>query len=189
MTKRCPWAGEHPPMSTYHDKEWGVPSRDDRYLFELLTLEGAQAGLSWSIVLNKREGYQQAFYQFDIKKCAQLTDEELFSIKEEGNIIKHLGKIQSVRKNAQAILTIQQEHGNFSDFLWGYVEDTPIINNWESISDVPTQSKLSVQLSKDLKRRGFTFVGPVILYSYLQAVGIINDHLISCPFHPSNQYK
>jgi DNA-3-methyladenine glycosylase I len=187
MQSRCPWSKDDLRMIDYHDQEWGVPSTDDRYLFELLTLEGAQAGLSWSIILNKREGYKDAFFNFDIDKCAQLTDEELLSIKETKEVIKHIGKIRSVRKNAQAIQQIQKEYGSFSHFLWSYVDDTPIVNQWENLSDVPTQNHLSLQLSKDLKKKGCSFVGPVIMYSYMQAIGMINDHLISCPCHPSNQ--
>lgn len=187
MGENCPWPGKDSRMLAYHDKEWGVPSRDDRYLFELLTLEGAQSGLSWSIVLNKRDGYQEAFHQFDIEKCAQLSDKELLEIKENAHVIKHMNKIQSVKKNAQAIKKIQQEYGSFSAFLWSYVDDTPIVNQWSSVSETPTQNELSVKLSKDLKKRGFSFVGPVTMYSYMQAIGMVNDHLVSCSYHPLNR--
>ncbi|MFL2121873.1 DNA-3-methyladenine glycosylase I [Marinilactibacillus psychrotolerans] len=189
MTENCSWPGQDPRMIAYHDEEWGVPSKDDSYLFELITLEGAQSGLSWSIVLNKREGYQKAFHQFDIDKCAQLSDKELLEIKENAQVIKHMNKIQSVRKNAQAIQKIQQEYGSFATYLWSYVDNEPIVNQWTSISNIPAQSELSVRLSKDLKKRGFNFVGPVTMYSYMQAVGMINDHILSCQCHPVNQLK
>ncbi|MFL2120032.1 DNA-3-methyladenine glycosylase I [Marinilactibacillus psychrotolerans] len=187
--ENCSWPGQDPRMIAYHDEEWGVPSKDDRYLFELITLEGAQSGLSWSIVLNKREGYQEAFHQFDIDRCANLSDQELLDIKEQAQIIKHLNKIQSVRKNAQAIQKIQKEYGSFAAYLWRYVDNEPIVNQWTSISNIPAQSELSVRLSKDLKKRGFNFVGPVTMYSYMQAVGMINDHILSCQCHPVNQLK
>ena len=189
MIENCSWPGQDPRMIAYHDEEWGVPSKDDRYLFELITLEGAQSGLSWSIVLNKREGYQEAFHQFDIDRCANLSDQELLDIKEQAQIIKHLNKIQSVRKNAQAIQKIQKEYGSFAAYLWRYVDNEPIVNQWTSISNKPAQSELSVRLSKDLKKRGFNFVGPVTMYSYMQAVGMINDHILSCQCHPVNQLK
>ncbi|GEQ32651.1 DNA-3-methyladenine glycosylase I [Marinilactibacillus psychrotolerans] len=189
MIENCSWPGQDPRMIAYHDEEWGVPSKDDRYLFELITLEGAQSGLSWSIVLNKREGYQEAFHQFDIDRCANLSDQELLDIKEQAQIIKHLNKIQSVRKNAQAIQKIQKEYGSFAAYLWRYVDNEPIVNQWTSISNIPAQSELSVRLSKDLKKRGFNFVGPVTMYSYMQAVGMINDHILSCQCHPVNQLK
>lgn len=189
MIENCSWPGQDPRMIAYHDEEWGVPSKDDRYLFELITLEGAQSGLSWSIVLNKREGYQEAFHQFDIDRCANLSDQELLDIKEQAQIIKHLNKIQSVRKNAQAIQKIQKEYGSFAAYLWRYVDNEPIVNQWTSISSIPAQSELSVRLSKDLKKRGFNFVGPVTMYSYMQAVGMINDHILSCQCHPVNQLK
>lgn len=189
MRENCSWPGQDPRMIAYHDEEWGVPSKDDSYLFELITLEGAQSGLSWSIVLNKREGYQEAFHQFDIDRCANLSDQELLDIKEQAQIIKHLNKIQSVRKNAQAIQKIQKEYGSFAAYLWRYVDNEPIVNQWTSISSIPAQSELSVRLSKDLKKRGFNFVGPVTMYSYMQAVGMINDHILSCQCHPVNQLK
>ena len=189
MIENCSWPGQDPRMIAYHDEEWGVPSKDDRYLFELITLEGAQSGLSWSIVLNKREGYQEAFHQFDIDRCANLSDQELLDIKEQAQIIKHLNKIQSVRKNAQAIQKIQKEYGSFAAYLWRYVDNEPIVNQWTSISNISAQSELSVRLSKDLKKRGFNFVGPVTMYSYMQAVGMINDHILSCQCHPVNQLK
>lgn len=185
--KRCLWAGEELLMQQYHDSEWGVPSRDDRYIFEMLTLEGAQAGLSWSIVLNKREGYREAFDNFDIVHCSRLTDEDLLNIKENCNVVRHLAKLQSVRSNAQAALEIQKEFGSLSKYLWGYVECRPVINNRRTDADIPASTDLSVRLSKDLKKRNFKFVGPVIIYSFMQAIGMINDHIETCACHPGNK--
>lgn len=173
-------------MQTYHNEEWCRPNTNDRYLFEMLTLEGAQAGLSWSIVLSKREAYQQAFNNFDIQYCANLTDENLTNIKTQYNVIKHFAKLQSVRNNAQAILELRKEVDCFSDFLWRYVDFEPIINHWDSATQIPAQTSLSQQLSKDLKKRGFKFVGPVIIYSFMQAIGMIDNHLINCPYHTEN---
>ncbi|MFC3417914.1 DNA-3-methyladenine glycosylase I [Salinicoccus hispanicus] len=184
---QCLWPQSSPLMQTYHDEEWCRPSYDDRYIFEMLTLEGAQAGLSWNIVLAKREAYQAAFNNFDIEYCAGLSDEDLEAIKENYTVIKHLSKLQSVRTNAQAVLKIQKEFSSFSDFLWRFVEFEPIINNWENDTQIPAQSLLSVQISKDLKKRGFKFVGPVITYSFLQAIGMVDDHIRSCKFHTLNR--
>lgn len=180
--KTCPWPGKDEKMITYHNEEWGVPSKDDRYLFELLTLEGAQAGLSWKIVLDRREAYQEAFHQFDIDTCANLTDKELVQIKEETNVIKHQLKIDSVRKNARAVKEIQSQYGSFSAYLWAFVDNKPIDHELESVEEIPTQSDLSVRISKDLKKKGCSFVGPVTIYSFMQAVGMVNDHLLSCPY-------
>lgn len=174
-------------MREYHNEEWCKPHTDDRYLFEMLTLEGAQAGLSWSTVLSKREAYQEAFNNFDIQYCANLTDEELTNIKTQYNVIKHFAKLQSVRNNAQLILKLRKEYDSFSDFLWQYAGFKPIINHWNSEDQIPAQTSLSEQMSKDLKKRGFKFVGPVIIYAFMQAVGMVDDHLISCPYHTENR--
>lgn len=187
MTEQCLWPQSSQLMQTYHDEEWCRPNRDDRYIFELLTLEGAQAGLSWSIVLAKRKAYQEAFHNFDIEYCAKLTDEDLESIKENYTVIKHMAKLQSVRTNAEAVKEIQKEFKSFSDFLWRYVEFKPVINNWETAGQIPAQSPLSVQISKDLKKRGFKFVGPVTTYSFMQAIGMVDDHLKTCDFHTLNR--
>ena len=179
----CLWPGNNQLMQEYHDKEWGVPSYDDRYLFELLTLEGAQAGLSWSIVLSKRESYKEAFNNFDISYCAALNETELEDIKENYQVIKHMAKIRSVKNNAACVLEIQKEFGSFSNYLWNYVDFKPIINDWEIDDSIPAQTDLSTQLSKDLKKRGFKFVGPVTIYSFMQAIGMVDDHINSCFRH------
>lgn len=185
--EQCTWPNGSEMMQAYHDEEWCRPTRDDRYIFELLNLEGAQAGLSWSIVLAKREAYQAAFKNFDIDYCAGLSDADLDAIKEEYNVIKHIAKLKSVRSNAEAVQKVQQEFGSFADFLWGFVDSEPIINEWESQSQMPAESPLSLQVSKELKKRGFKFVGPVTTYSFLQAIGMIDDHLRTCDFHTSNR--
>lgn len=182
LEKRCLWAQSNALMQNYHDEEWCRPSWDDRYIFELLALEGAQAGLSWNIVLAKRNAYQEAFNQFDVVHCAELTDADLAAIKENYTVIKHGAKIQSVRTNAQAVLNILKEWNSFAEFLWSYTDGKTIHNNWETDAEIPAQSPLSVQLSKDLKKRGFKFVGPVTTYSFLQAIGMVNDHIQGCAY-------
>ncbi|MGH2318052.1 DNA-3-methyladenine glycosylase I [Planococcus sp. SE5232] len=182
MGNRCLWAQSNAMMQAYHDEEWCRPSRDDRYLFEMLILEGAQAGLSWNIVLSKRNAYQEAFHQFDVDYCAELSDAELVSIKENYTVVKHGAKIQSVRTNAQAVQSIQKEWGSFADFLWSFTDGIPVHNNWETDAQIPAQSPLSVQLSKELKKRGFKFVGPVTTYSFMQAIGMVHDHINSCDY-------
>ncbi|KAB8129920.1 DNA-3-methyladenine glycosylase I [Gracilibacillus oryzae] len=183
----CLWPGDSEMMQEYHNNEWCVVSTDDRYIFEMLTLEGAQAGLSWKIVLSKRSGYKEAFRNFDLEYCANLTDEELLHIRENYLVIKNLKKLQSVSNNAERILTIQQEFGSFSNFLWSYADDKPIINHWKEEAEVPAQTDLSVKISKDLKKRGFKFVGPVIIYSFMQAIGMVDDHITACPYHTENR--
>lgn len=185
--KQCSWPKSSEMMQAYHDKEWCRPTRDDRYIFEMLNLEGAQAGLSWSIVLAKREAYQAAFQNFDIDYCASLSDEDLEVIKENYNVIKHFSKLQSVRTNAEAVVKIQKEFGSFAEYLWSFVKDEPMINHWESETQVPAESSLSVQVSKELKKRGCKFVGPVTTYSFLQAIGMIDDHIKTCDFHTLNR--
>lgn len=182
----CIWPQSSGLMQTYHDVEWCRPNRDDRYIFEMLTLEGAQAGLSWNIVLAKRKAYQAAFRNFDIEYCAGLSDMDLESIKKNYHVIKHFSKLQSVRSNAEAVLKIQNEFKSFADFLWSFVAFEPVINRWETDTQIPVQSPLSVKISKELKKRGFKFVGPVTTYSFLQAIGMVDDHIASCEFHTSN---
>ncbi|KOF08872.1 3-methyladenine DNA glycosylase [Planococcus glaciei] len=183
----CVWPQSSELMQAYHDEEWCRPTRDDRYIFEMLTLEGAQAGLSWSIVLAKRNAYQTALHHFDITFCAGLSDTDLEEIKENYQVIKHFSKLQSIRTNAQAVLKIQKEYGSFADFLWSFVDHKPIVNSWETDAQMPGQSPLSLLVSKDLKKRGFKFVGPVTTYSFLQAIGIVDDHMKTCKFHTSNR--
>lgn len=169
-------------LATYHDQEWGVPSYDDRHLFELLILEGAQAGLSWGIILKKRAGYKQLFYDFDAAKIAAMTDNELDGILRNPMVIRNKLKIYSVRKNARIFLSIAGEFGSFSNYLWRFVNQQPIQNSWQTWEQVPTSTPLSDKISKDMKKRGMSFVGTTIIYSYLQAVGLINDHLVRCPW-------
>lgn len=183
----CLWPVNNELMQQYHDKEWGRPSKDDTYLFEMLTLEGAQAGLSWQIVLSKREAYKKAFHNFDILYCSKLSDKEIESIRENYGVIKHLSKLQSVRSNALLILKVQQEYGSFSQFLWHYVNFNTIVNYWESDEHIPAKTALSEQISKDLKKKNFKFVGPVIIYSFMQAIGMVDDHIRTCPCHSENR--
>ncbi|API86511.1 DNA-3-methyladenine glycosylase I [Francisella uliginis] len=164
----------------YHDNEWGVPKHDDRELFELLILEGAQAGLNWETILKKRQGYRQAFYNFDPIKVARMSDSELESLRSNPGVIRNKLKIYSARKNAQIFLKIQKEFASFSNYLWSFVSHKPIKNSWQSHKDVPTSTAISERISKDLKKRGMSFVGPIIIYAYMQAAGLVNDHLVSC---------
>ena len=166
--------------AAYHDEEWGVPVYDDKVLFEMLCLEGAQAGLSWETVLKKREGYRAAYHGFDIDKIIAMTDEELEALRYDDGIIKNRLKIYSVRKNAFIFRQIQQEFDSFSNYLWGFVDGKPILNRWDDHQQVPANTSLSDAISKDLKKRGMSFVGSTIIYAYLQGVGVVNDHLTSC---------
>jgi DNA-3-methyladenine glycosylase I len=179
MKERC--FGSHSPLySTYHDTEWGVPSHDDRHLFEMLILEGAQAGLSWETVLKKREAYREAFHNFAPEKVAAMTDTELTALLQNPNLIRNRLKIFSARQNAHVYLALQQEFGTFAHYLWSYVAHTPIHNNWPDFSQIPATSPVSDALSQDLKKRGMKFVGSTIIYAYMQAVGLVNDHPRTC---------
>lgn len=178
--KRCAWASSHALLQEYHDTEWCVPSHDDRYIFEMLTLEGAQAGLSWLTILKRRNAYRKAFHQFSIAGCAVMTDEELEQILHQKEVIANRRKVYSVRANAQAIQHIQHQYGSFAAYLWKYTDDKVLCAHWDAESDVPAASPLSQQISRDLKQRGFQFVGPVIIYSFLQAIGILDDHIETC---------
>lgn len=164
----------------YHDNEWGIPLHDDQQLFEMLILEGAQAGLSWEAILKKRAGYRKAFKNFDPQKVAQMTDEELEKLRENPEIIRNKLKIFSARKNARVFLSIQKEYGSFDKYLWKFVGGTPIKNHWKTFEDVPVTTSESDALSKDLKKRGMSFVGSTIIYAYMQAVGMVDDHLVGC---------
>lgn len=164
----------------YHDKEWGVPVYDDRHLFEMLILEGAQAGLSWETILKRREGYRKAFYHFDPVKVAQMSDDELDHLLDNQDIIRNRLKIYSARQNALVFLYIQKEFGSFSKYLWNFVNGTPIVTRRNSLKDIPASTPLSDALSKDLKKRGMTFVGSTIIYAFMQAVGLVDDHLADC---------
>ena len=166
--------------AAYHDEEWGVPVHDDRTLFEMLILEGAQAGLSWETVLRKREGYRAAFYHFDVGKVAQMTDAELEAQRQNPDIIRNRLKIYGTRQNARIFLKIQEEFGSIDSYLWRFVDGEPIINHSKDFEEVPVSTPISDALSKDLKKRGMTFVGTTIMYAYMQAVGLVDDHLESC---------
>ena len=164
----------------YHDTEWGVPVHEDQMLFEMLILEGAHAGLSWETVLKKRDGYRAQFHHFDVQRVANMTDADLEDALQNSNIIRHRQKVFSTRKNAQVFRQIQAEHGSFDAYLWAYVDGKPIVNNFTTFDDVPTSTPISDALSKDLKRRGMSFVGTTIMYAYMQAVGLVNDHISTC---------
>jgi DNA-3-methyladenine glycosylase I len=178
--KRCAWAGDNPLMTRYHDEQWGVPVHDDTMLFEMLTLEGAQAGLSWSTILNKRENYRKAFARFEPAKVARFTARDRARLSKDPGIVRNAAKIESTVKNAQAFLKLQKEFGSFDAYLWAFVDGTPVQGKRRTVSDVPASSALAGTMSKDLKKRGFGFVGPTIVYAFLQAVGVVNDHLTTC---------
>jgi len=179
MNKRCQWA-QDPQFHKYHDEEWGVPVHDDRTHFEFLLLEGAQAGLSWAAVLKRRPGYKKAFSNFDPEKVAQYTDDDFGRLIQNSDIIRNKLKIRSAINNAKRFLEVQKEFGSFDIYIWQFVGNAPIINTWEYISQIPAITKESETLSKDLKKRGFTFVGPTIIYAHMQATGMVNDHEVSC---------
>lgn len=167
-------------LLAYHDHEWGRPSHDDRHLFEMLCLEGASVGLSWRTILHKRPAYRQIFHGFEIDACAEMTDDELEAALANPGIVRARAKVWAVRSNARTVQAIQRELGSFDAYLWGFVDGRQVVNAWTSMEQIPTQTELSRRVSADLKRRGARFVGPVITYSYLQAVGIVNDHLTTC---------
>ena len=167
-------------MSEYHDTEWGVPLHDDNQLYGLIVLEGAQAGLSWRTVLHRREAYREAYAEFDPAVVAEFTPERLEDIRTNSGVIRNKLKIASAVKNAKAFLDVQREFGSFDKYLWAYVDDTPVMNAFNSWKEVPAETPLSQTISKDLKKRGFNFVGPTIIYAYMQSVGMVNDHLTTC---------
>lgn len=177
---RCGWCGADPLYVAYHDEEWGVPVFDDRTLFEFLILEGAQAGLSWSTILNKRDGYRKAFASFDVEKVARFTKKRIESLLANPAIVRNRLKVESAVTNAQAFIKLQEEFGSFSKYIWGFVDGTPIQNKFRKDSDVPATSPESDTLSKDLKKRGFRFVGSTIVYAHMQATGLVNDHVAGC---------
>jgi DNA-3-methyladenine glycosylase I len=178
---RCSWAqNADAAMQAYHDTEWGVPHHDDRALFELLTLEGAQAGLSWRTVLARRDAYRTAYHGFDIKRVAAMSDAELTSVLTESAVIRNRLKVFSVRDNARASLSVIEAHGSLDMWLWSFVDGKPIVNRWESMAQVPTTSEISDRMSKVLKKQGFRFVGSTICYAFMQATGMVDDHLVTC---------
>ena len=180
MSTRCAWPGTDPLYVAYHDDEWGVPSHDDRHLFEMLILEGAQAGLSWITILRKRPAYRKAFDRFDAKKIARYDAAKIRALMRDAGIVRNRLKIAGAVKNARAFLAVQKEFGSFDAYLWRFVGGAPIVNRPTATSGVVATSKESDALSKDLKKRGFTFVGSTIIYAFMQAVGMVNDHLVKC---------
>ncbi len=177
---RCPWA-ESGAMSFYHDEEWGVPKTGEVRLFEDLVLDGAQAGLSWSTILKKRENYREAFAEFDPEKVARFDEADLERLMQNPGIVRNRLKVRSAVQNAQAFLRVQEAEGSFARYLWGFVDGRPVTNGWRDMREVPASTPLSDAMSKDLKKRGFNFVGTTIVYAFLQAVGVVNDHLVGCP--------
>ncbi len=180
--KRCAWCGDDPLYVKYHDEEWGKPVHDDRVHFEFLILESAQAGLSWITILRKREAYRLAFAGFDPEKVAQFTQADVERLMADSGIVRNLRKIEAAINNARIFLDIQKEHGSFDTYLWDYVQGEQIVGVYEKVEDLPAKTDLSDRISKDLKKRGMKFLGPVIMYSHLQAVGLVNDHVLSCDF-------
>ena len=181
--QRCRWAGSDPAMVRYHDREWGVPSFDDRHLFELLTLEGAQAGLSWSTILAKRARYVEVFAGFDPRSVARFTPARLERLLRDPGIVRNRAKLESTVGNARAFLALQREEGSFARWLWRFVDFAPLQGRWRSARQVPAETGLSREISRELKGRGFRFVGPTIVQAYLQAVGVVNDHELGCFRH------
>jgi DNA-3-methyladenine glycosylase I len=178
--KRCEWANHSELMKEYHDKEWGVPQHDDRILFEFLILEGMQAGLSWDTILKKRDNFRDAFDDFDYIKIANYTEEKVEDLLQNKGIIRNRLKILSVITNAKVFLEIQKEYGTFDKYIWKFINYNPIINSWSSLTELPSNMEISETISKDLKRRGFKFVGTTIVYAFMQAVGLVNDHTTYC---------
>jgi DNA-3-methyladenine glycosylase I len=180
-TKRCSWASaDNPPLVEYHDREWGVPVHNDRKHFEVLVLSGAQAGLNWSLVLKKREGYRRAFDKFDPEKVAHYSERQIQKLISDPEIIRNRMKIEAAVRNARALLKIQEEFRSFDYYCWRFVGGRPRFNRWRIVRQIPATSPESEAFSKDLKQRGFSFVGPTVIYAYMQAVGMVNDHLVDC---------
>jgi DNA-3-methyladenine glycosylase I len=178
---RCEWTdGSDELMLAYHDDEWGVPSHDDVHLFEMLTLEGAQAGLSWSTILRKREGYRRAFAGFDPAVVARFGPKDVERLLADPGIVRNRLKVESTVNNAARVLEVREEHGSFDAYLWSFVDGEPIVNRWRTLSELPAETELSKAISKDLKRRGFRFIGPTIIYAFMQTVGMVDDHTVDC---------
>ena len=180
---RCSWCGEDALYVAYHDLEWGVPLHDDQKLFEFLILEGAQAGLSWLTILKKRDAYRKAYYKFNVKKVARFNSRSIERLINNAGIVRNRLKIEASIDNARAFLEVQEEFGSFDNFIWQYVDHQPRQNRWRQLKDIPVSTNESTQMSKELQQRGFRFVGPTICYAYMQAVGMVNDHVTSCFRH------
>ena len=179
--KRCEWAAAADElMLAYHDEEWGVASHDDRHLFEMLTLEGAQAGLSWSTILRKREGYKLAFANFDPAIVARFTPKDVERLLADPGIVRNRLKVESTVNNALRVLEVQEQLGSLDAYFWAFVDGAPIVSRWRSLSELPAETDLSKDISRDLKRRGFRFVGPTVIYAFMQAVGMVSDHTVEC---------
>ncbi|RMF18651.1 MAG: DNA-3-methyladenine glycosylase I [Gammaproteobacteria bacterium] len=181
--KRCPWCGDDPLYVQYHDSQWGRPVLDDRELFEKLCLDGQQAGLSWITILRKQSGYRSAFHQFDPERIARMTEAEEAALMQDAGIVRNRLKIRSVVQNARGYLALQEQGYSFRDWLWRFVDGQVIVNQWTCMQDVPTETAESRAMSKALKKAGFSFVGPTICYAFMQAVGMVNDHLVTCSAH------
>ena len=187
--KRCWWCGDDQLYRDYHDFEWGVPQYEERLLFEFLCLEGAQAGLSWITILRKREHYRKVFDQFDAEKIARYDDSKIAQLLADPGIVRNRLKVNGFVKNARAYLNMREQGQSLCDYLWGYVDGEPVQNNWTSMEQVPANTAISDAMSKDLKKRGFTFVGSTICYAFMQAAGLVNDHVVSCYRHRQLQEK
>ena len=184
--ERCSWCGSDEIYVAYHDSEWGTPVYDDQRLYEFLLLETFQAGLSWITILRKRENFSKAFDHFDYYKIAAYDEQKYLELLQNTGIVRNRLKIRAAIQNAQAFMEVQREFGSFSDYLWRFVNHKPIVNDWKTLEEVPPSTDLSDQISKDLKKRGFKFVGSTVIYAYLQAVGVVNDHLTTCFKHPDS---
>ena len=186
MRTRCEWAPpDDPAYLAYHDTEWGVPSHDDVHLFEMLVLEGAQAGLSWSTILHKRDGYRRAFAGFDPAKVARYAPAKVERLLSDPSVVRNRLKVDSAVQNARAVLDVQREEGSLDAYLWSFVDGSPIVNRWTRMSQIPAETDVSHAMSKDLKRRGFRFVGPTVCYAFMQATGMVMDHVTSCFRYPA----
>jgi len=181
--ERCPWCGDDPLYVAYHDTEWGVPCHDERTLFEFLILEGAQAGLSWITILRKRENYRRAFDNFDAEKIARYGERDVARLLGDAGIVRNRLKIAATIGNARATLELYAQGGTLDQLLWGFVDGRPRINRWRSLKEIPAITPEAEALSRELKRRGFRFIGPTVIYAHMQATGMVNDHLVSCPRH------
>jgi DNA-3-methyladenine glycosylase I len=187
---RCTWAGATDPlMIAYHDEEWGVPSHDDRHFFEMLTLEGAQAGLNWRTILHKRDGYRRAFDNFDPRKVARYDARKVKSLLSDPGIVRNRLKVGSTIDNARAFLAVQKEFGSFDAYIWTFVGKKPIVNSWQRLAQIPARTRESDAMSKDLKKRGFRFVGSTICYAFMQATGLVNDHAVDCFRHGATRRR
>ncbi|PIF23949.1 DNA-3-methyladenine glycosylase I [Candidatus Pantoea floridensis] len=184
--QRCGWVTQDPLYIAYHDQEWGVPQTDKRVLFEMICLEGQQAGLSWITVLKKRENYRRAFHEFDANAVALMDEDDLARLMQDAGLIRHRGKLEAIINNARALLALEAAGEDFSRFIWSFVDNQPILHHYADYKAAPTTSEPAIALSKALKKRGFKFVGPTICHSFLQACGLINDHQTTCFCHPDN---